>query len=558
MRAGAGYVRLGVPGAVARVDPVGEAVGLPLPADGWADAVLAAAARCRALVDRSRPRAGARPSATGVRRVLGRRRAVPAVVDADGLNALGTAADAAPASPASRSHPTVITPHEGEFARLFGAPPGPDRLAAVRRAAADTGAVVLLKGSTTVVAAPDGRVLLAAAGIAPAGHGRHRRRALGGHRRLPRPGRARLRRGRPGRPRPRPGRRARPGRGPGGRRPARPGGPLAVASRDDRDGSAGAGPRPAALGRRRHRCARPGPRSTWPPSGTTPGSWPSLVAPAAALRGGQGVGLRPRAGPGGPGRARGRRHLAGRGPGRGGPPAAGGRDHRAGPAALRAGRAGHGRGGRARRSPRPSTPTEGVDALAAAVGGQRPRRSAVPGARQGRHRHAPGRRRRPTRRSQSRSTWRPGPSCELEGLWTHFAVADEPASPYTAEQLARFREVVERLAAVGRPAADAARRQLGRRPVPPGRPPRHGPLRRRPVRPGPGRRAGRPRRRATGSSRPCRCGPGCRSSRRSTPASGSPTACATSVPVPIGRGHRAARLRRRRDPAAVGDRAARC
>jgi hydroxyethylthiazole kinase-like uncharacterized protein yjeF len=86
----------------------------------------------------------------------------PLVLDADGLVALGT--DHGPVR--ARTAPTVLTPHDGEFARLTGAVPGPDRIAAARSLADDCGAVVVLKGPTTVVAAPDGRVRVNPTGTA--------------------------------------------------------------------------------------------------------------------------------------------------------------------------------------------------------------------------------------------------------------------------------------------------------------------------------------------------------------------------------------------------------
>jgi hydroxyethylthiazole kinase-like uncharacterized protein yjeF len=83
---------------------------------------------------------------------------LPVLVDADGLTLLAQAPSLL-ADRARRGAATVLTPHAGEFARLFPDldPDGPDgRVAAVRAAAARCNAVVLLKGHRTVVAAPSG------------------------------------------------------------------------------------------------------------------------------------------------------------------------------------------------------------------------------------------------------------------------------------------------------------------------------------------------------------------------------------------------------------------
>ncbi len=98
---------------------------------------------------------------------------LPLVLDADGLNAFaGQARWLRP-----RAAATILTPHAGELARLLGvesAAVEAERLEHVRAAASESGAVVVLKGDDTLVAAPDGRVVVSpggSPGLATAGSG---------------------------------------------------------------------------------------------------------------------------------------------------------------------------------------------------------------------------------------------------------------------------------------------------------------------------------------------------------------------------------------------------
>jgi len=170
MRAGAGTVRLGSPGQPP-APRFPEVIGRTLPIEGWDVDVAADLDRMKAVV--LGPGLG-RSDATvaSVRRLLAVVEA-PVVVDADALFALGSLDDPIRFLRARRG-PTVLTPHDGEFSRLMGCPPGPRRISAVRHLAVSTGATVLLKGSTTIVASPTGDVLLTSVGdarLATAGSG---------------------------------------------------------------------------------------------------------------------------------------------------------------------------------------------------------------------------------------------------------------------------------------------------------------------------------------------------------------------------------------------------
>ena len=111
----------------------------------------------------------------------------PLVLDADGLWHL----HAAPERLRERAAPTVITPHAGEAARLLGAERQAvegDRLASARELAERSGAVVVLKGAGTVVAAPGAVPVVAEHGTPRARDRRDGRRPDRRRRHLPRQG----------------------------------------------------------------------------------------------------------------------------------------------------------------------------------------------------------------------------------------------------------------------------------------------------------------------------------------------------------------------------------
>lgn len=94
---------------------------------------------------------------------------VPVLVDADAL----TLAARSPDWLRARAAPTLLTPHDREFAR-FGTPVGDDRVAAARRLAQDLGVHVLLKGDATIVVGPTGAARVnttGSAALATAGSG---------------------------------------------------------------------------------------------------------------------------------------------------------------------------------------------------------------------------------------------------------------------------------------------------------------------------------------------------------------------------------------------------
>ncbi len=181
-RAGAGLVTVGCPDSVQPLvaGALLEEMTFPLPDDGSGGLAFPEAEPYRGfLAGKAAVAAGPGIGVSAERQALVRWLIVdsglPLVLDADALNCAAEL-DNALRRPRSAA-PMILTPHPGEMARLTGLSTSEvqaDRLAAARRLAAESGAIVVLKGARTVTAEPDGRVginLSGNAGLASGGTG---------------------------------------------------------------------------------------------------------------------------------------------------------------------------------------------------------------------------------------------------------------------------------------------------------------------------------------------------------------------------------------------------
>ena len=152
LRSGAGLVFLGVPESIYAIEAVklNEPVIFPLPDAGGR---LSAAAVPEILPRLPRmdavlvgPGLGQSEGTLAVVRAVLEKAECPVVVDADGINVLSAHRDLL----RGRKSPTILTPHDGEFARLGGVI-GEERMAAAADLADDLGCIVLLKGHETCI-----------------------------------------------------------------------------------------------------------------------------------------------------------------------------------------------------------------------------------------------------------------------------------------------------------------------------------------------------------------------------------------------------------------------
>ena len=151
VRTGSGLVFLGVPENIWSIVAVRCSEAMPHPLTMEPDEVLERMRPCDAVLVGP----GLGLGAGELVRHLVPRIERPLVLDADGLNALAGHVDLLD----RRTAPTVLTPHEGEFARLTGCSlPVANRPEAALTFAKAHNCIVVLKGHRTITAAPDGRV----------------------------------------------------------------------------------------------------------------------------------------------------------------------------------------------------------------------------------------------------------------------------------------------------------------------------------------------------------------------------------------------------------------
>lgn len=152
LRSGAGLVFLGVPESIYAIEAVklNEPVVFPLPDEGGK-----LSARAIAEIGERLPRMDAVLMGCGLGQSAGTLAVVravleqancPVVLDADGINVLAAHKDIL----RGRQHPTILTPHDGEFAR-FGGAIGEDRMASAAQFAGQWNSIVLLKGHETCI-----------------------------------------------------------------------------------------------------------------------------------------------------------------------------------------------------------------------------------------------------------------------------------------------------------------------------------------------------------------------------------------------------------------------
>lgn len=159
LRSGAGLIHLGVPRQIYPIlaGKLDEPIVFPLPGD---EAGILSAAAIPAILDRLKrsdaclvgPGLGRSPAIREITRAVLANAPCPVVLDADGLNAAGGHIDILRGA----GCPLLLTPHEGEFRRL-GGDLSIGRERAAIKLSEESGAIVLLKGHTTLVT--DGRTL---------------------------------------------------------------------------------------------------------------------------------------------------------------------------------------------------------------------------------------------------------------------------------------------------------------------------------------------------------------------------------------------------------------